>query len=126
MNLYYSNLITDEACFNCKFTTKERVSDITISDFWGIENTALEFEDSLGVSMVIINTQKGKELFEKIGGKKQAVSLENAKQPQLKKPTEKPSGYKEFWQNYNINKALEKYGAIKENLKTKLYRLIKG
>lgn len=125
MNLYYSNLITDEACFNCKFTTKERVSDITISDFWGIENTALEFEDSLGVSMVIINTQKGKELFEKIGGKKKAVSLENAKQPQLKKPTEKPQGYKEFWQNYNIKTALQKYGAIKENFKTKIYKLIK-
>ena len=126
MNLYYTNLITDEACFNCKFTSYERVSDITVSDFWGIENTAKEFEDALGVSMVIVNTLKGKELFEKIGGKKKTVSLENAKQPQLKNPTNKPSNYDEFWQNYNIKTALEKYGAIKENLKTKIYKLIKG
>lgn len=126
MNLYYSNLITDEACFNCKFTSKERVSDITISDFWGIEKTLPEFEDKLGVSMVIINSEKGKKLFENIGGKKKAVSLENAKQPQLKEPTKKPITYSEFWQNYNIKTALNKYGAIKDNLKTKIYKLIKG
>ncbi len=125
MSLYYSNLLTDEACFDCKFTTKERVSDITVSDFWGIEDTAAQFEDSLGVSMVLINTQKGRELFESAKGKKVSVNLDNAKQPQLKNPTEKPDGYEEFWKNYNINSALEKYGAIKDSLKTKLYKLLK-
>ncbi len=126
MNLYYSNLITDDACFNCKFTSKDRVSDITISDFWGIENTSKEFEDALGVSMVLVNTKKGAELFENTPGKKKAVSIENAKQPQLKAPTKKPNGYTEFWQSYNIENALKKYGALKENLKTKIYKLIKG
>lgn len=125
MSLYYSNLLTDEACFDCEFTTKERVSDITVSDFWGIEDTEAEFEDSLGVSMVLINTQKGSELFGEVKGKKISVNLDNAKQPQLKKPTERPDGYNEFWQNYNIDSALEKYGAIKDSLKTKIYKLIK-
>lgn len=125
MSLYYSNLLTDEACFDCKFARKERVSDITVSDFWGIENTEPEFEDSLGVSMVLINTEKGRELFESVKGKKISVNLDNAKQPQLKKPAEKPDGYEEFWQNYNINSALEKYGAIKDSLKTKLHKLLK-
>ncbi len=126
MNLYYSNLLTDTACFNCRFTTNDRVSDITISDFWGIENTAPEFEDGLGVSMVLVNTKKGGELFERLSGKKKAVSVENAKQPQLNAPSEKPKIYDEFWQSYNINNALKKYGAIKENFKTKIYKLIKG
>ena len=124
MTLYYSNLLTDEACFNCKFTTKERVSDITVSDFWGIEDTAVEFEDALGVSMVLINTANGRELFDAVGGKKKSVTLDNAKQPQLKKPTEKPSGYAEFWQNYDIHSALHTHGAIKDSFKTKLYKLI--
>ena len=84
-----------------------------------------EFEDSLGVSMVLINTAKGKELFENAKGKKMSVNLDNAKQPQLKKPTERPDGYDEFWQNYNIDSALNKYGAIKDSLKTKIYKLIK-
>ena len=126
MNLYYSNLITEQSCFNCKFTSKERVSDITISDFWGIENTDKEFEDALGVSMVIINTKKGRALFEKLGGKKKTANLDNAKQPQLSSPTARPDGYNEFWQNYNIKTALNKYGALKDNLKTKIYKLIKG
>ena len=75
--------------------------------------------------MVLVNTEKGRELFDSIKGKKVSVNLDNAKQPQLKKPAEKPDGYKEFWQNYNINSALNKYGAIKDNLKTRLYKLLK-
>ena len=126
MNLYYSSLITDKACFDCKFATEQRVGDITVSDFWGIENTAPAFEDSLGVSMILVNTEKGKALFDKLGGKKKQVSIENAKQPQLKAPSKKPENYEEFWQNYNIKTALNKYGAIKDNLKTKIYKLIKG
>lgn len=126
MNLYYCNYITDEACFNCNFTSKPRVSDITISDFWGIENTAAEFEDKLGVSMVMANTDKGQELFNELKGKQKEVTLDNAKQPQLKNPTSKPANYEEFWENFDIKKALLKYGAIKESLKTKLYKIIKG
>ena len=126
MNLYYSNLITNNACFNCKFTEPNRVSDITISDFWGIENANAKFEDNLGVSMVLLNTKKGEDLFSSLSGKKQETEISFAKQPNLKAPTKKPNGYEEFWQNYNIDNALKKYGAIKENFKTKIYNIIKG
>ena len=54
-----------ESCYRCKYATKERVSDITICDFWGLgEMKTLKFIKKGGVSGVIINTDKGKKLFE--------------------------------------------------------------
>ena len=127
MNLYYSNNITNDACFDCKFTSLDRISDITLSDFWGIENENPKFEDELGVSMVMLNTKKGEELFSQLDGESVRASLDNAKQPQLHKPTEKPDTYCDFWKNYKvkgIEYVLKEYGLPKASLKTRIYNLI--
>lgn len=129
MNLYYSNNITCDACFDCKFTSQDRVSDLTISDFWGIEKDNPEFEDELGVSMVLVNSQKGKELFEKLQGKSVEANIENSKQPQLKHPVEKPKSYDAFWTTYKengIDCMLKKYAIPKTTLKAIVYNIIKG
>ncbi len=129
MNLYYGNNITCDACFNCKFTSQDRVGDLTISDFWGIEKDNPDFEDKLGVSMVLVNSQKGKELFASLDGKSVEANIENAKQPQLKKPVNKPDGYDAFWKIYKengIDYTVKKYAIPKTTLKTIAYNLIKG
>ncbi len=129
LNVYYSNNITNETCFECRFTSQDRVSDLTISDFWGIENDNPEFEDKLGVSMVMINTSKGKVLFDTLDGEKIVANIENAKQPQLKQPPSKPQGYDVFWQNYKengIEYAIKNFGIPKTTLKSTVYNLIKG
>jgi len=58
------------ACYSCKFKVKERVSDIMVGDFWGIDkchNDKLTFERrKYGISLVSVNTQKGKDMFSKI------------------------------------------------------------
>lgn len=65
---YYHNFLKGknyrESCYECKFANKKRISDITIADFWGIEKTNPEFLDKKGVSAVIINTEKGKKIFD--------------------------------------------------------------
>lgn len=45
------------------FAKIPRISDITLGDFWGVPK---EIDDPKGVSVVILNTPKGKNLFEKI------------------------------------------------------------
>ncbi len=128
MNLYYSNNITRESCYTCKYTSYDRVSDITVSDYWGIEKLDKSFEDALGVSMVIINTKKGEELFLETEGEKIAGSFETANQTQLKSPTKKPLSREAFWKEYNengIDFTLKKHGAVKDSFKTKLYKIKK-
>lgn len=55
------DLCVRESCFHCHYKREERISDVTIGDFWGIEGT--EMDDDRGTSAVIINTEQGMELF---------------------------------------------------------------
>ena len=55
-----------KSCYRCKYNTLERRSDITTGNFWGIEKMSSAFDCRLGVSMAVINTGKGKTLFENI------------------------------------------------------------
>lgn len=41
-------------------------SDITIADFWGINEFNIEMDDNKGTSLVLINTKKGVELIKEI------------------------------------------------------------
>ena len=66
MNLFLKNVILRESCYNCAFKDEFRDSDITLADFWGVENVNVDFSDDKGVSLVILNTQKGKEIFNSI------------------------------------------------------------
>ena len=51
------------SCHNCKFKTLHRQSDITLADFWGIENIEKDMDDDIGTSVVIVNSHKGKNLL---------------------------------------------------------------
>ena len=52
-----------ECCYSCKYANTNRVGDITIADYWGIEEEHPSFYDTNGVSAVIINTKIGKQYF---------------------------------------------------------------
>lgn len=56
-----------EACYNCRFLGLRRNSDITISDFWRVDNLAdfdKKSEVSKGISMVMVNSKQGEILFD--------------------------------------------------------------
>lgn len=56
-----------ESCYRCKYARKERCSDLTIGDFWGIENYLAQSKTSRGgVSLVVINTEKGGRLMREV------------------------------------------------------------
>ena len=60
---FLSNLFLRPSCHRCRYTTAYRGSDITLGDFWGIGSKAPRLDDDRGTSLVIINTEKGKEIF---------------------------------------------------------------
>lgn len=67
-SMFVKNICLRPSCFSC--TAKYyKISDITIADFWGIDNVAPEMNDNLGVSLVITRTDKGQELFDSIQSK---------------------------------------------------------
>lgn len=57
---------TRPSCYECKYRKENRSSDITVGDFWGIQHTSPEDLKS-GISVVLINSPKGKFLLEAAG-----------------------------------------------------------
>ena len=60
-----------ERCFSCKYADIDRTSDITLADAWGIEREypkllKTKFIKKQGISLVLINTTKGKLFLNKI------------------------------------------------------------
>lgn len=64
---FNNNNNLQESCYQCKFVGLQRTSDITIADYWGI-GKKIPFgninEIEKGVSSIIINTQKGRNLVD--------------------------------------------------------------
>lgn len=63
-----SNLTIRPSCFDCKFKGINRMTDITLGDYWGIWNHLPEMDDNKGTSLVLIHTITGMEIFNKIKG----------------------------------------------------------
>lgn len=80
MQLFSNRCISRESCSNCLFKGYDRISDITLGDFWGIWNTHPEMDDNMGTSLVLIHSQKGKDLFDKVSSEltKKRTELEEA------------------------------------------------
>ncbi len=72
---FLSGISYTDNCYSCQFATIERVSDITLGDSWGTE---LKAEEGKGVSLILIQTEKGIELLGKQKLTLFDVDLDNA------------------------------------------------
>lgn len=63
MRGFLADLYLRPSCYDCKFKGTNRPSDITLADFWGVENVCPEMYDDKGTSLLLLNSKKGKELF---------------------------------------------------------------
>lgn len=66
MKLFLSDLCLRPSCANCPGKEGKSNSDITIADFWGIQNIHPEFDDDKGCNLVIVNNEKGLQLFKSL------------------------------------------------------------
>jgi hypothetical protein len=86
---FYKHIMLRHSCSICKYTNLQRPSDITIADFWGHEKTIPNINDNKGLSLVLLNTDKGLDLFNQIQTNLMVypAELHNCLQPNLKHPT---------------------------------------
>ena len=110
MRGFLSNIYLRKSCYRCKCKNGISHSDITIADYWGIDKLMPDFDDDRGVSLVLINTVKGKAILDNLNIEKRISSLEDAKRFN--------GGFKEYIKehpNRNIfYKELDKGRTIKE------------
>lgn len=63
---FLNNYCLRQSCYNCQFKNQNSLADITLADFWGIENIVTNIDYKNGVSLVICNTTKGEMAVEGI------------------------------------------------------------
>ena len=68
MRMFLSNFCLRPSCYECH-AKNYKCADMTIADFWGIENVAPEMDDGRGTSLVIARTEKGLALFSSVSDK---------------------------------------------------------
>lgn len=67
MKCYLAAGVYRECCYTCPYARVPRVGDLTLADYFGIKKQDVDKECfKNGISLVLINNDKGKELFEKI------------------------------------------------------------
>lgn len=68
-NIYMKGFLKDlylrPSCYDCKFKTLHRASDITLADFWGIEKIIPEINVEKGVSLCWASSEKGDTILDK-------------------------------------------------------------
>ena len=111
LRLFSSRLAHRGACLSCQYACRDRIGDITLGDFWGIEKLAFSFDDYRGVSLVIANSEKGRQRVCRILPHTQSMSFTKdeaiTEQPAMQKASGEPKDYRAFWDFYYTN-GLEK------------------
>ena len=80
MKGFLNNLFLRRSCYDCLFRRGESQSDMTIADFWGISKLFPDFDDDKGVSLVLVNTIKGKNMLDAIPLELRLSSYKEVKQ----------------------------------------------
>lgn len=64
MRAFLSDMILRPSCHDCRAKCGRSHSDITIADFWGIDQVMPEMDDDKGTGLVLVNTEKGKQALD--------------------------------------------------------------
>ena len=66
MRGFLLNLYLRPSCYSCHSKGMIRNSDITLADFWGVEQTASDMFNEKGTSLIIVHTERGESLLDEI------------------------------------------------------------
>ena len=126
---FYQDITFRLSCGNCHFCNLTRPSDVTLADYWGFERTNPQFNaDNKGCSLVLLNTEKGKMLFEYVKDELNIIpaKLENVMQNHLSKPSKihpKRINFERDYEKFGFKYVLKKYGT--EPLCKRAYKFVK-
>lgn len=78
MKGFLSNVYLRPSCYTCKCKNGKSHSDLTIGDYWGSKVADSEMDDDKGLSLVLVNSAKGRSYWEKLDFEGKEVPYSNA------------------------------------------------
>lgn len=124
---FLSNLYLRPSCYKCLCKGKHVMSDITLGDFWGVESVLPDINVDNGISAVLLNTPKGKNIFEKTRQNLQVFDVKYDDilkcNPSLEHSVAKPNKSDKFWNVYHKQGLIKAYKVcLKDTFIRKCYR----
>ncbi len=137
VKIFYNRKGLRPSCHKCPYATIERTTDITIGDFWHIDEKMPEKYDEMGTSLFLVHTKKGLNIFDRAKNSIEwfESNTNDCWQLNLEMPTPMAKDRDLFWQDYytyGIDHIIKKYGmdsvidVVKRNVKKIMYRIITG
>ena len=128
MKGFLSNFYLRPSCYACTARTGKSGSDITIADFWGVQNYYPEFDDDRGVGLVLVNTDRGRKAYEQVNAINLETTYEQAlnQNPCIEHSVPRTKHVKAFWDNFSLKGMDAVEGIIckmKSGVIIRLYRM---
>lgn len=133
LTFFFRGVMNRPSCYHCHYTSINRVGDLTLGDYWNINRVDSSFEDSFGVSCVLVNNDKGMRFFDnsEIFLNIIETDLSPAMQDCMIKNVKEPANRSDFWKCYHENGLAvceKKWGRVTtlDKLKGQIRRFVKN
>lgn len=130
MRVFLRDICLNTSCADCKYGKLPRIADITLGDYWNIAYVHPKMDDNKGTSVVLLNTEQGKALFNAVADKvvKCESTVENAiaGNPCLIRSSKQHSRRAEFFanlDNYTLDELIKMYCPNPSFLKRNYFRV---
>lgn len=137
MRGFLNNLYLRSSCYQCSAKDGKSGADISLGDYWGINKIDPSFDDDKGTSLVLINSKKGKDFFDKVSHNVEFIEANLKEAINYNSCIIKPSYYNEMRKKFfklleknDIEDAIEKSlhitfgGRIKRKIKYIIKKII--
>lgn len=133
MIMFLKDICLRPSCYSCKAKELESMADLTLADLWGVQNIAPEFDDEKGTSLVLIHSEKGLDILNRVKDNcflKQinfddAIKFNPSYYKSAQKPVERDIFYTDI-NTMNFEQIQKKYcKPTKRKLITRIKRFIK-
>lgn len=124
---FVKDLYLRPSCYSCPAKSGKSYADITLSDFWGVKLIGKSYYDKMGVSLVMISTDKGQSYWSSCACDKSAVDFKRILQlklnPSWSRSSMKPKQYDAFWRRFSAEGVCGISSTV-ENMKPGWLRMI--
>ena len=131
--LFLQDMTLRPSCYECRFRNGSSGSDLTLADLWSVEQSCPQMNDDRGASGVLINTDKGRELFEGVVEDLAVceISVDDVRKENggFSGPVEVPEKRAEFFKGVHSASDLPRYMAryvVRKPLIYRVYRSVRG
>lgn len=104
MRGFLTDLYLRLSCYQCHNKEGNRFSDITLADYWGVQDREKDMDDDQGTSVALVHTMKGKKLLQEISTtiklKKTDLTYVISRNPSLKYSARLTPNRSKFFQGF--------------------------